>query len=113
MTASASHKLNFGKKLLLSAAASAAIVMPVLFGLLHAAPSRAEAQVENFNGGTAMSQVSFSNPDRPNGIAVSVAKTAARKTKKCTKSLKAAKTVASPKSALMENFKTLDMKGKL
>ena len=113
MTASASHKLNFGKKLLLSAAASAAIVMPVLFGLLHAAPSRAEVQVDNFNGGTAVSQVSISNPDRPNGIAVSVAKTAARRTKKCTKSLKAAKAVASPKSAPMENFKTLSMKGEL
>lgn len=113
MIASASHKLNFGKKLLLSATASAAIVMPVLFRLPHAAPSRAEVQVENFNGGTAVSQVSFSNPDKPNGITVSVAKTDVRKTKKCTKSLKAAKAVASPKSAPMENFKTLNMKGKL
>jgi len=113
MTASASHKLNFGKKLLLSATASAAIVMPVLFGLLHAAPSRADVQVENFNGGTAVSQMSFSNPDKPNGIAVSVAKTDVRKTKKCTKSLKAAKAVASPKSTPMENFKTLNMKGNL
>ena len=113
MTAHAAHKLNFGKKLLLSAVALAAIVMPVLFGLLHAAPSRAEAQVENLDGRTTVVQTSPSSPAKAIGTAASTAKVSARKTKKCTKSLNVAKAVSSPKSAAIENLKTLSMKGEL
>jgi uncharacterized protein (TIGR03435 family) len=40
-------KLNFGKKLLLGAAALGAIAAPIVFGLLNATPSRAQSQAEN------------------------------------------------------------------
>lgn len=55
----------------------------------------------------------FFDYDNDGHLDLFVTRTAARKTKKCTKSLKAAKAVASPKSAPMENFKTLNMKGEL
>ena len=46
------HKLDFARKLLLTAAAFLAIAVPITFGLLHATPSRAQSQpaTSNFSG---------------------------------------------------------------
>lgn len=46
------HKLDFARKLLLTAAAFLAIAVPITFGLLHATPSRAQSQAAatNFSG---------------------------------------------------------------
>jgi uncharacterized protein (TIGR03435 family) len=40
------HKLDFVRKLLLTAAASLAIALPISFGLFHATPGRAQPQAE-------------------------------------------------------------------
>jgi bla regulator protein blaR1 len=40
------RKLNFSKKLLLTAVAAAAIVAPIVFGLVHVTPIQAQAQVQ-------------------------------------------------------------------
>jgi bla regulator protein BlaR1 len=47
------RKLNLGKKLLLSAAALGAIAAPIVFGLVHATPSRAQSQIENASASAA------------------------------------------------------------
>jgi len=43
MTKNVVRKLDFGRKLLLSVAGLVAVALPVVFGVLHATPSRAEA----------------------------------------------------------------------
>jgi bla regulator protein BlaR1 len=47
MNENVARKLDFGRKLLLGAAALVAVAAPIIFGLLTAAPGRAEAQTEN------------------------------------------------------------------
>ena len=47
MTGDSMRKLKIGKKLLLGGAALASIVVPVAFGLAHAAPGRARAHSQN------------------------------------------------------------------
>ncbi len=47
MTKSVTRKLDFSRKLLLSAAGFAAVVAPIAFGLVHATPSRAQSQEQN------------------------------------------------------------------
>src|SRR5437667_2867531 len=47
MTGGAACKLDFSRKLFLSAAGLAAIAVPVVFGPLHATQGRAEAQAQN------------------------------------------------------------------
>jgi bla regulator protein BlaR1 len=47
MTISVLRKLDFGRKLLLTAAALAAVAAPLTFGLLNATPSRAASQTQN------------------------------------------------------------------
>jgi bla regulator protein BlaR1 len=47
MTSSVARKLDFGRKLLLSAVGFAAVAVPIAFGLLHATPSRAQSQVQS------------------------------------------------------------------
>jgi len=44
MTEQIARKLNFGKKVLLSAAAALAIALPIVFGLVNATPTRAQAE---------------------------------------------------------------------
>ena len=41
------HKLNFARKLLLTAAAFLAIAVPITFGVLHATPGQAQEQADN------------------------------------------------------------------
>jgi uncharacterized protein (TIGR03435 family) len=47
MTERAARKLDFSRKLLLSAAGLVAVAFPVTFGLLNVTPSRAESQTQN------------------------------------------------------------------
>jgi bla regulator protein BlaR1 len=47
MTKSTARKLDFGKKLLLSATGFAALAVPLAFGLLHATPGRAQSPEQN------------------------------------------------------------------
>ena len=47
MNENIARKLDFSRKLLLGAAALVAVAAPIIFGLLSAAPSRAQAQTEN------------------------------------------------------------------
>lgn len=47
MTKNVSRKLDFSRRLLLTAAGLAAVTLPVIFGLLHATPSRAGSQARN------------------------------------------------------------------
>jgi bla regulator protein BlaR1 len=47
MTESAARELNFGKRLLLIATGFAAVTVPIIFGLAHATPSRAQSQVKD------------------------------------------------------------------
>lgn len=46
MTTRPAHSLDFSRKLLLGGGAFAAIAIPVMFGLLHASPLRAESRAE-------------------------------------------------------------------
>jgi bla regulator protein blaR1 len=47
MTECVARKLDFGRKLLLSAAGFVALVAPIVFGLLNATPIRAQSQTQN------------------------------------------------------------------
>src|SRR2546429_6985892 len=47
MTGGTARKLDFSRKLFLSAAGLVAIAVPVVFGPLHATQARAEAQAKN------------------------------------------------------------------
>jgi bla regulator protein blaR1 len=47
MTESAARELNFGKRLLLIATGFAAVTVPIIFGLAHATPSRAQSQAKD------------------------------------------------------------------
>ena len=58
MTERMLHKLNFGRKLLLSAAGLAAVAGPIAFGLVTATPTRAESAA-----GSAVAQQSEQPPD--------------------------------------------------
>jgi beta-lactamase regulating signal transducer with metallopeptidase domain len=92
-------RLNFSKKFLLSMFASAAIAAPMMFGLLHAAPSRAEIQTENSASTAHFAeplQASLVKPAR--NVAVT-ALNAPRTTKVCVKTL-AARRAATAKSAV-------------
>jgi len=93
------HRLNFSKKFLLSMFASAAIAAPMMFGLLHAAPSRTETQTENSASTARLAeplQASLVKPAR--NVAV-MALNAPRTTKVCAKTL-AARKAATAKSAV-------------
>jgi uncharacterized protein (TIGR03435 family) len=64
------HKLDFARKLLLTAAAFLAIALPVTFGLFHATPSRAQSQAVNSSvPATVFSSVSV-KPSQPTGNGV-------------------------------------------
>ena len=59
------HKLDFARKLLLTAAAFLAIAAPITFGLLHATPGRAQSPATTSNGpATVFSSVSV-KPSEP------------------------------------------------
>ena len=47
MTERTARKLDFSRKLLLSAAGLVAVAVPIVFGLVNATPSRAQSQAEN------------------------------------------------------------------
>ncbi len=53
MTERMARKLDFGRKLLLGAAAVLALALPIVFGLVNAAPIRAASPVKNADGVTA------------------------------------------------------------
>jgi len=52
------HKLNFTRKLLLTAAAFLAIAVPVTFGVLHATPSQAQSQLASKDGAPSFASAS-------------------------------------------------------
>ena len=59
MTDRISRKLNLGKKLLLSAAALLALALPIVFGLVNATPTRAQADDEAAGAGSPKYTVSI------------------------------------------------------
>ena len=52
MSENIARKLDFGRKLLLSITAALAIAAPIVFGLAHATPSRAQSQSDNASADT-------------------------------------------------------------
>jgi bla regulator protein BlaR1 len=64
MTKNLSHKLDFGRKLLLSIAGLSAVAAPITFGLLHSPQSRAELRASNAPIMAAF-KVSSVQPSRP------------------------------------------------
>ena len=64
------HKLDFARKLLLTAAAFLAIAVPLTFGLLHATPSRAQEQASTSNASAAVFSSVSVKPSQPiaNGL---------------------------------------------
>jgi bla regulator protein BlaR1 len=69
MTERVVRKLDFSRKLLLSVAASLAIALPIVFGLVTAPRVRAQAQVENAADIAPVYEVTSLKPSRPrNGM---------------------------------------------
>jgi uncharacterized protein (TIGR03435 family) len=70
MTEGATRKLDFSKKLLLGAAGLAAIAVPVVFGLAHATPNRAQAQTQSASAVTPgyVYEVVSVKPSKPGSI---------------------------------------------
>jgi uncharacterized protein (TIGR03435 family) len=64
MTKNAVRKLDFSRKLLLSAAAVAAVAMPIVFGLVRPEQSRAESQAEKPTTAAPVYQVALSKPEK-------------------------------------------------
>jgi bla regulator protein blaR1 len=95
MTNAAARKLDFSRKLLLSAAGFAAIAVPIAFGLLHATPSRAQSQDQNTAAiAAAYTNVSIKpspiNPDKSVNPMVSILSGPDKfkqRTSRCTRSL--------------------------
>ncbi len=58
------HKLDFNRKLLLSAAAFVAVALPLAYGLPHATPSRAALQTEEASPTVPAFEVASIKPDR-------------------------------------------------
>jgi bla regulator protein blaR1 len=67
MTARIIHKLNFTRKLLLSAALFASVALPVIFGLLNATQNRAEAQSADATTSTPAYNVTAIKVDKSEG----------------------------------------------
>jgi bla regulator protein BlaR1 len=64
MTDSVSRKLDFTRKLLLSAAGLLAIALPILFGLANPTPSRAQSQAEETSASVPAFSVASVKPDK-------------------------------------------------
>jgi bla regulator protein BlaR1 len=59
------HKLDFSRRLLLSAAALVAIVAPIAFGLFNATPSRAQSQESSANAAVSFQSVTIKPGEIP------------------------------------------------
>ena len=64
MTERVARKLDFRRKLLLSALGLMAVASPVVFGLLHATQSRAESQAQNTTAIAAVFEVAAIKPNK-------------------------------------------------
>ena len=68
MTKRIARKLDFGRKLLLSAAVTIALALPIGFGVMNATQGRAVAQEENATSGAAYKSASIKPHQSVNGV---------------------------------------------
>ena len=100
MTPREAYKLNFSKKLLLALATLAAIAGPIMFGLLHAAPGRAETQAETSLSTSRLAAPFPASLVEPDRIAtLTIPRAGPRTTKVCAKTIAARKAAASLQSS--------------
>jgi bla regulator protein BlaR1 len=64
MTERVGCKLDFSRKLLLSAAGLVVVVLPIVFGLLHATQTRAESKAQETTGPAPVYEVASIKPDK-------------------------------------------------
>jgi len=101
MTHRVASRLDFGKKVLLSAAGLAAVAAPVVLGALSAAAGRAESRAEIGASGALGLEVVNTSPDIARAEEVlPVSKAALPKTVKCSKSTRVRRPVSFEKGRL-------------
>jgi bla regulator protein blaR1 len=98
MTPHEARKLNFGKRLLLGLAASAAIAAPMMFGLFNATSQQAEAQAETLAAHARAAEPQKTNTARPVSSTATTSKPVMRKPKVCAKTLAARRAAAALKN---------------
>jgi bla regulator protein blaR1 len=94
MTPREARKLNFGKKLLLGMAASAAVAAPMMFGLFNASSGQAEVQAVNARA----AEPQETSAPKLGSAAATTSKPVTRKTKVCAKTLAARRAAAALKN---------------